>query len=86
MIIAYIEEDVESIQNRISDLLNSIINTSIIDQKSFRYIKLTTGISFIFVTKDELNRLRGLHLAAVFVNCSIEPYDRAGITSQVRPM
>ena len=84
MNIIYIEEDVDAALARRLEVFENLISPNIIHENRSRQISLISGIQFIFITKDELDRVRGLNMAAIFQNCSLDSHDKNGLIIQVR--
>ena len=86
MIIVYIEASPEMIRARIDKVLGSLVTDDLIWKKRPRTIELKTGIKFMFFTAKEIENdsIRGLNIAAAFVNCYLDSYTRAKVAYQVR--
>jgi len=85
MIIVYIEEDQAAAINRLHTLKRSFDPVTFVAAEPLtRRIKLVSGLNFYVITKDELDKIRELSALAVFINCDLDAYDRAGVASIVR--
>ena len=86
MIIIYIEESAKRAEERIDELLKSLIASDVIVNKSRRTIQISPGIRFIVFTRDQVvhHKLRGYEIAAAFVNCQLDPMTREMVKYQVR--
>ena len=78
MMIIYIEKDRDAVSKRRNNLIR-MLNPVIIKTAMTRIILLTSGLRIWVIDKTELERIRGVETLAVFINCHLEPYDRAGI-------
>lgn len=84
MTIVYIEENARRARGKMHEVLYSLVSPTIVARKTSRSITLVSGIEMRFITKKEIDRIRGLNLAAVFVNCEFEFSIKEFIASQVR--
>ena len=83
MIIIYIEENIEGVGTRMR-VLKRLLGPLTIKTVRQRQITLTSGLVIYVIAKYEMDKIRGLEALAVFVNCSLDAYDRAGAASIVR--
>jgi len=86
MIIVYVEESPRRARSRMDSIARSLVPVDSIKKMGRRTIELKTGINFRVFTRQEIEdcRLRGLNIAAAFVNCELPRDLIEAIKYQVR--
>ena len=85
MIILYVEEDAGRALKRIKELYYTFAAPKVIQKKGGRKLVTSTGLEFMAITPKEIDRIRGLNLAAVFINCYVTAEIQLKLAYQVRP-
>lgn len=83
MIILYIEENARAAKDR-QKVIEYNLMPGIIERKMPGRIELITGVKFIFISKFNLDKIRGLEPAVVFLNAHVSCYEGNMIFSRVR--
>lgn len=86
MIILYIEKSRRAAEHQFRRILKDLVPVQAIEKinKCKREVKMKTGVSFEVVSIGDINRIRGLNIAAVFLGFEVNERDCALILSHVR--